>query len=288
MCVPIPSVTQALAQMLYARAMEMTDWVGYRLGTRLARYREEDAILYALAVGARADELPLVFERDLKVLPTFALTLGLWVADAASEAGAFEPSQALHGAQSLTMYGSLPRATAFEITGHVAAVRDTGRSAVLDIVAESDYFSATYSIILPGRGGFSSTAGKPKVRNRAEFQGTTCVELPPERAVLYRLTGDRHLIHVDPTAARAAGFRGPILHGLCTLGTVAKALAEPLGGQPWELTAIEARFAAPVYPGSKLDIATAVPGAESDTTGVAYTVSVDGSSVLTDGRVNLR
>jgi acyl dehydratase len=275
--------------MLYADAMEISDWVGYKLGTRLVRYREEDAILYALAVGARADELPLVFERELKVLPTYALTLGLWVADAASEAGAFVPAHALHGAQSLTMYGPLPRATAFEVTGHVEAVRDTGKSAILDIVAESDYFSATYSIILPGRGGFSTPpAGTSNTGSRpgaAELEDTLCVELPPERAVLYRLTGDRHLIHVDPAAARAAGFARPILHGLCTLGTVAKALAEPLGRQPWELSAIEARFAAPVYPGSKLDIAMEVSPAD-DTAGIAYTASVDGIGVLTGGQVS--
>ncbi|MDF3308222.1 MaoC/PaaZ C-terminal domain-containing protein [Rhodococcus sp. T2V] len=268
--------------------MKMTDWVGCELGTRLVRYREEDAILYALAVGARADELQLVFERDLKVLPTYALTLGLWVADAASEAGAFVPAQALHGAQSLTMYSPLPRATAFEVTGHIEAVRDTGKSAILDIVAESDYFSATYSIILPGRGGFSTpSAGTSKTVGRqgaAELEGMLCVELPPERAVLYRLTGDRHLIHVDPAAAQAAGFARPILHGLCTLGTVAKALAGPLGRQPWELSAIEARFAAPVYPGSKLDVAMEVSSAEGEA-GTAYAASVDGIGVLTGGQV---
>ncbi|QYB07944.1 enoyl-CoA hydratase [Rhodococcus sp. USK10] len=274
--------------MLYARGMEIMDWVGYELGTRVVRYREEDAILYALSVGARAEELSLVFERDLKVLPTFALTLGLWVADAASAAGAFAPAEALHGAQSLTMHGSLPRAGVFEVTGHVGSIRDTGRSEILDIVCESDFFSATYSIILPGKGGFSPPETRAKAgAGEVEMGGMASVRLSAEQAVLYRLTGDRHLIHVDPAAARAAGFARPILHGLCTLGVVVKALAEPLGAQPWELEHVEARFASPVYPGDTLRIVAGEPsrgGAED----VAYSASVDESRVLAGGRVRYR
>ena len=39
-------------------------------------YDERDAILYALAVGAKATELDLVFEDRLRVLPTFASDAG--------------------------------------------------------------------------------------------------------------------------------------------------------------------------------------------------------------------
>ncbi|MGU3586525.1 MaoC/PaaZ C-terminal domain-containing protein [Rhodococcus sp. C26F] len=275
--------------------MELKEWAGCQLGTRVVQYREEDAILYALAVGARADDLPLVFERDLKVLPTFALPLALWVADAASEAGAFVPEEALHGAQSLAMHRALPRSAEFEVYGRIQAVRDTGRSAILDIEAECEYFSAIYSIILPGKGGFSSVDTSTVEVRRAVSDSargpvltpSLQVRVPPTQAALYRLTGDRHLIHIDPGAARAAGFAGPILHGLCTLGTVARALAVPLASEPWELSAITARFAAPVYPGSALDIAIAAPESASlEKQCVPYAVSVGGAGVLTEGRVS--
>jgi acyl dehydratase len=267
--------------------MEITDWVGYPLGTRVVQYSEDDAMLYALAVGAEAEEVSLVFERDLRVLPTFALTLGLWVADAASEAGAFEPAHALHGAQSLVMYATLPRGTTFEVAGYIESVRDTGRSAILDIVAESEYFSATYSIILPGAGGFASAERRPGSAGGAagEMRKAVSVGVPRDRAALYRLTGDRHLIHIDHQAARAAGFERPILHGLCTLGTAAKALARPLGCQPWELRAIEARFVAPVYPGSVLDIAAGTHTDERGEAGTRFEVSVADICVLAGGRL---
>src|SRR5580700_8305599 len=52
-------------------------------------YTEKDAILYALGIGLGRDpmdedELPFVYEKNLKVLPTFAAVLGwpgFWVRD---------------------------------------------------------------------------------------------------------------------------------------------------------------------------------------------------------------
>ena len=45
----------------------------------------------------------------------------------------------------------------------------------------------------------------------------------------------------------------PILHGLCTYGVAGRALlAELAGGQAARLTAVAARFSAPVFPGETL------------------------------------
>ncbi len=65
--------------------MELTKLAGYKLGKRIVRYEERDAILYALAVGATGSETDLVYERDLRVLPTYACALGLWTVEAAGE-----------------------------------------------------------------------------------------------------------------------------------------------------------------------------------------------------------
>ena len=75
-----------------------------------------------------------------------------------------------------------------------------------------------------------------------------------DQALIYRLSGDRNPLHSDPWFAREmAGFPTPILHGLCTYGFAGRALlAELAGGQAARLTAVAARFSAPVFPGETL------------------------------------
>ncbi|MEK8145905.1 hypothetical protein NKH18_45895 [Streptomyces sp. M10(2022)] len=55
-------------------------------------------------MGARADDLDLVYEERLRVLPTFALTLAQWAPDALGALGAFDIGTAVHGAQQLVVH----------------------------------------------------------------------------------------------------------------------------------------------------------------------------------------
>ena len=48
-------------------------YIGRRLESVTHEYAERDLMLYALGVGCSTDELQFVYERDLKVLPTFAV-----------------------------------------------------------------------------------------------------------------------------------------------------------------------------------------------------------------------
>jgi acyl dehydratase len=75
----------------------------------------------------------------------------------------------------------------------------------------------------------------------------------PEQAAIYRLSGDRNPLHIDPVAARKFGFDDVFLHGLCTLGFAARALINVVGdGDPQTLTSIGCRFAKPVKLGAEL------------------------------------
>ncbi|MCV7059740.1 hypothetical protein H7I76_03080 [Mycolicibacterium vaccae] len=70
---------------------------------------------------------------------------------------------------------------------------------------------------------------------------------------IYRLSGDRNPLHIDPAAARRFGFDDVFLHGLCTLGFAARALINVIGGEdPAALTSISCRFAKPVRLASEL------------------------------------
>ncbi len=75
----------------------------------------------------------------------------------------------------------------------------------------------------------------------------------PEQALLYRLQGGYHPLHADPEVAARAGFKAPILHGLCTYAMACREILAKVCA--YDDTAIEefnVRFTAPVYPGERL------------------------------------
>ncbi|MCP9950061.1 MaoC/PaaZ C-terminal domain-containing protein [Actinomadura madurae] len=260
--------------------MTESEWRGRELGTRTVAYDDTQPMLYALAVGARATDLDLVFEERLRVLPTFALTLGQWAPDALGTAGAFDVRTTIHGTQRLRVLKPLPRSGAVETTARVADVWDKGSAAVFDLTVESEYFEATWSLFAPDRGGFGGERG-PSAPRRPEKapDGAATIRTSPNQAALYRLLGDRHHLHIDPEAAKTAGMPRPVMHGLCTLGAVTLPLAESLGVHPAELRELEGRFAAPVFPGDELQLETWQDGG-----GVLFEAAVDGTTVLSAGR----
>ncbi|TDB97827.1 MaoC/PaaZ C-terminal domain-containing protein [Actinomadura sp. 7K534] len=258
----------------------MSEWRGRHLGTKTVSYDDTQPVLYALAVGASASDLDLVFEERLRVLPTFALTLAQWAPDALGSAGAFDITTAVHGSQRLRVRKPLPRSGSVEMSAHVAEVWDKGSAAVFEVAVESPYFEATWSLFAPGSGGFGGDRG-PSSRRRPETDpdGSLTVATSPEQAALYRLLGDRHHLHIDPEAAKKAGMPRPILHGLCTLAAVTLPLAESLGAHPADLLELEGRFAAPVFPGDVLHLET---WKEDETT--LFEASADGKTVISAAR----
>ena len=75
----------------------------------------------------------------------------------------------------------------------------------------------------------------------------------PQAALIYRLSGDYNPLHADPKVATAAGFKAPILHGLCTLGVAGHALLKSCCGyDPSRFRALDLRFSSPVYPGETI------------------------------------
>jgi hypothetical protein len=229
------------------------EWQGHHVGSRRVEWTERDVILFALAVGVSPERTEMVYEKGLRTLPSFVLTLGQWALDALGDAGAFDPRRALHGAQRLEVHAPVPTAGSTEISARVAQVWDKGSAAVLEVEVGSDLFTATWSIFSPGGGGFGGERGPSR---------PAPVEAPPvwsrtftpaaNAAALYRLLGDRHAIHIDPAAAAAIGQPAPILHGLATLTAATVVAADAQGAHPCDLSYLEGRFGSAVLPGEEL------------------------------------
>ena len=258
--------------------MEPKDLAGHDLGTRTIAWDERDAILYALAVGASCDETDLVYERDLRVLPTYACALGLWAVERAGGLGAYDRNRSLHASQSLELHAPMPRSGSFDARGRVAGVWDKGRAAIVDIAVECEVFTARYGIFLPGCGGWGGERGPSASSPEWQPSWRGRHATGRNRAALYRLTGDLHPIHIDREVARANGFDRPILHGLCTLGIAARMLAEPAGAHPGDLTRLEARLAAPVMPGDAIDVS-----ANGSSAGLFFEAKVGETAAVTGG-----
>lgn len=257
-------------------------WLGTQLGSQTVSYAERDAILYALAVGVQASELDLVFERELRVLPTFALTLAQWAPDALGALGAFDTSTAVHGAQELRVLRPLPGAGALTMSASVSAVWDKGSAAVFDVEVESEYFLATWSIFAPGAGGFGGRRGAVRpAEPEGEPSHATQVHTFPTQAALYRLTGDHHPIHIDPVAAAHIGQPRPIMHGLCTLAASVLQLAASCDAHPAELIELSGRFAAPAFPGE--DLTLQAWRGEHDAKAVRFGVVAEERNVIAGG-----
>lgn len=256
--------------------MRSGEWAGKSLGERAVSYTESDAILYALAVGAGAGDLDLVFEDRLRVLPSFGLTLAQWAPDVLAQAGAFD-NRAVHGSQTLEVYQPLPRSGELQLAGRVGSVWDKGSAAVFEVIVECVQFTAQWSLFAPGFGDFGGDRGPGRAvadERGAGRSGT--VRTFPTQAALYRLTGDRHHIHIDPTASARIGHPVPILQGLCTLAAATLELATVRGAHPADLTSLQGRFSGPVVPGDALEIESWADG--------AFELRRDGVPVISDGK----
>lgn len=229
-----------------------------------------DVLLYHLALGAGGDpadprELRYVYERDLRVLPTFATV--------AANLRVFEPpsvsfpgvevdlAKVVHGRQSVTLHQPIPVAGEAVARSRIADVLDKGKAAVViqrtDVADTSGnpLWTAESSIFARGEGGFGGERGasdRVEVPDRAP---DAVIDTPtlPQQALLYRLCGDRNPLHADPDFARTAGFDAPILHGLCTYGIVAKAVTDALlDAEVTRVASWSAKFAGIVQPGETL------------------------------------
>lgn len=247
--------------------------LGAEATTRDVSWTQRDVLLYHLSLGAGRDadgdpELHWTFERDLQVLPTFAMVAGQGPsAGDRPTAGLDLPGididlrRILHAGQSLRVHRPLPPAGTATVSSRVADVWDKGKAAVvvLENAATGPDGEALWTtrmqIWARGEGGFGGEAGSEESWVRPERAPDHVLETntDADQALLYRLNGDLNPLHVDPGFAAQVGFDRPILHGLATYGLVAKALVdELLDADAARLDALSVRFAGPLFPGETL------------------------------------
>lgn len=234
-------------------------------------YGDRETMLYALGVGfgrdpMNAKELPFVYEKGLKTLPTQATVIA-WGAGGMRDSG-INYLLVVHGEQKLTLHKPLPMAAKISVDSGVIGAWDKGKDKGAIIVTESVIKERTSgdklctlqsTIFARGDGGFGGPReGAPEPHKIPDRKPDLTVEADtrPDQALLYRLSGDRNPLHSDPDFAKAAGFPRPILHGLCTYGTTCRAIVSSsvCDYDPTKITGFDVRFSSPVFPGETISV----------------------------------
>jgi len=159
----------------------------------------------------------------------------------------------LHGEQAITLHREIPPEGNVRVIGRISEVWDKGKAAVLGAegTVEDDkgpICTTRATLFVRGAGGFGGERGPSTVGlnvapdRKPDYVAEDVVR--PEQGALYRLSGDRNPIHIDPDFAKMAGFEKPFLHGLCTYGFCGRAILSTVcGGDPARFKSLEGRFA---------------------------------------------
>jgi acyl dehydratase len=238
--------------------------VGYKTQAHEFKYDWKAPALYALGIGAKKAELDYVFEgKGPKVYPTFAVAPVYGVIGEMLVKTGGNLAMVIHGGQVVRMHRPIPSEGTFSTVGTLQGIYDMKKLAQVALHTETTVngercFETEWSILIRGAGGFGGQpppkAEVPSIPDgkKADFveEETTL----PEQALLYRLSGDLNPLHADPDFAAMVGFpQGPILHGLCTYGFVARAVIKNVcGGDANKLKAFGAQFRKPVWPGESI------------------------------------
>ena len=237
--------------------------VGKELAPSTFEYNDRDVMLYALGVGATTDDLTFVYEKNLKVLPTFAVVPAFPALMGMGQVLQFNPVMLLHGEQRIELNGPIPTSGKLTTQGKVSAIYDKGSGALVDIDADTKdeggnvLFSNHFGAFIRGEGCFGGergpSASQKNIPPERAPDHTIEFKTSKDQAALYRLSGDRNPLHIDPDFAKLGGFDTPILHGLCSFGFAGRAVLQACcGGDPAKLKAFEVRFSGVVYPGETI------------------------------------
>lgn len=240
---------------------------------RTQAYTERDTMLYGVGVGFGEDplderQLRFVYEKNLLTVPTMSAVLchpGTWVKE--PKLG-IDWLKVVHAEHKIIFHHPLPTSATVSASYRNTAVVDKGPGKGALIYQEkrvTDQASGTLlatnqaCLFARGDGGFSERGGgdasaPPRPALPESTPDAVCdLATLPRTPLIYRLSGDYMAIHVDPEAARKAGFPRPIMHGLCTFAMAGHAVLRTFCDYaPARLASLFVRFSAPALPGETI------------------------------------
>ncbi len=238
--------------------------VGFETETFTFEYDWQKAVLYALGIGAKREELDYLYEgRGPLVVPSFAVVPAYPALEPLVNKAGADMTKVVHGSQSITLHAPIPPSGTLKTTARIEGIYDLKRFSQVvfktrSLMDGTLLFETEWMLIIRDVGGFGGPRPPknlaPKLPKNKEPLFETTETITPEQALLYRLSGDFNPLHADPQFAADVGFdKGPILHGLCTYGYVTRAVIQgACAGDAKRLKKITVSFKKPVWPGETL------------------------------------
>ncbi|TGZ81494.1 Thioesterase/thiol ester dehydrase-isomerase [Ascodesmis nigricans] len=296
----------------------MASAAGYEFPPIPVSWLTRDLLLFSTSIGLTASNgLHFLYELhpNFQPFPTYPIILSFKHTDqevvdfyartSSSEAipgvPKLDPRRIVDGQRKISILKQIPKTSQgkeWELRGKVIGVYDKGKAGTVTEVEHRLVEKATgevYAVIVSssfavGQGGWGGPKGPktinfPPPRDRAP-DATYTFQTTTDQALLYRLNGDYNPLHADPTIGPKMGFKGAILHGLCTWNITAQGVLGTFGGNDGQrLKSFQARFASPVMPGDKLVVEMWKTGkVEEGAEEVLFETKVEGRVVLSNGR----
>lgn len=245
---------------------------------RTMAYTWRDCALYALAVGATGEEPQYTYEKDMQVIPTFGV-LPYW--GAVNVTPQFPRPRAvpvlveelLQPAQSYVnldyeflYHRPIPAGKgSFVYRDVLTDLFDRGEGRGMAVRSQVEVFDeggvllctnrcTTLFPTLGGYGGQPMDRRASRIPDRApDFVARDHIGVAQH--LLYRLTGDTNLVHVDRAVAERRGLQGPFVHDLCAFGYACRlAIGQRFPGQPERLRRMYGAMKTVLYPDTPVEL----------------------------------
>lgn len=238
----------------------------------------KDLILYALGIGFTVENkknMRFLYENDpdfgpfptFFVLPGLLLGMGSSLVSSAIKHTKVDFTNILHGEQYIEICDDMPVEGNLITKGEIFDVMDKKSGAL--VVTNCESFDGNGKLLIKnqsstfivGAGNFGGkkdpkTGVVPILKNpNRKPDVSISYKTSKNQAALYRLSGDLNPLHIDSNMSELAGFKTPILHGLCSMGFSVRAVLEHYADNDIKLfKAVKVRFSNPVIPGQTLKV----------------------------------
>jgi len=235
-------------------------------------YNEKDVILYSLGVGITKKELSYVYENspDFKVLPTFSTVPALDYFSKMNLSNIlpiFSPEALIQTKHYMELNKTFEPKDNVVSKGRIIDIIKSKMGAIL-VTAISTYDEEGNEIcynefqhLLRHVDNYDHCPEKA-----IESKANTVITIPKrkpdaivkertseDQAILYRLSGEKNPLHVDPAMASIAGYHSPVLQSLCVLAISTLHIIQTFCyGDVASVKSIQADFVSHVFPGETL------------------------------------